>query len=470
MAFLVSLLLFIFILSFLVFIHELGHFLAAKFFKIPVNEFAIGFGPILFSKKYKETNYRLRALPLGGFVSLEGEHSSDNPKGFRSRPFFVKFSVLIAGIFMNFIAAIFLLAFFLVGNNRVFVVPSLTEFEFSNVEKQYSFFPIQFFNVEENRGWENVNEGDIAVEVNDQKINSLSEFQEALDSSRGKNINLTFLDIESLVLKKKSIKIGGFVNNFLPIRIVDVEKNSRSEGKLFKDERIIGINGSFFKQTKDFLEILKRAQGTNAVFHFLEDDGNVTTRNIEIENAKEDGSILEIAFIHDQGIKFESISLSDRNTYFVQYKNNILAPLSFTYDVSIYQVKAIFSLLAESFETGDFEEVSMSVGGPIAVGNVVGEVVRFELFETLAPLIGFISLSLAIFNLLPIPALDGGQIAIITFEALRGKKINDETVNKINFIGFAFLIILSILIFAKDIDQFNIITKLIDQFKNILGK
>ena len=71
--FLISVLKIVILLGFLVFIHELGHFLVAKWCKVKVKEFAIGFGPVLFSKQGKETKYQIRAIPLGGFVSMEGE-------------------------------------------------------------------------------------------------------------------------------------------------------------------------------------------------------------------------------------------------------------------------------------------------------------------------------------------------------------------------------------------------------------
>ncbi len=470
MNFLISLFLFILILGFLVFVHELGHFLAAKISKIPVKEFAIGFGPILFQKKIRETHYRLRALPLGGFVSLEGEQESESPMGFRNRSFGIKFFVLIAGIVMNFITAVILLSIFLSTNNRVFVVPKLTDYTFNNVETQYSYYPIQLFNIEEGRGWENINEDDVVVEIDGEKISSIQEFQNTIDNNRNDILNLTFLNLRTLELDEREVSVGGLVSGYLPIEIIEVRSDSRSYGKLEEGERIVGINSTFFTKKGDFLAMLNEIQGTTAEFIFIDEDNNLSERDIEVEEATEDGSILEVTFIYDEGIEYAPISVSERDTFFVQYKNNIFAPVSFTYDVSIYQVKAIVSLLANSFETGDFEEVSQSVGGPIAVGNVVGEVVRFELFETLIPLTAFISLSLAIFNVLPIPALDGGQIAIAAVEAIRRKQIPDEIVNKINFGGFAFLIILSVLIFAKDIDQFNVITSIVGQVKNVLGK
>lgn len=102
----------VFLLGFLVFIHEGGHFLAAKFCKIKVNEFAIGFGPAIWKKKGKETTYELRLIPLGGFVNLEGEDPKSlekiSEKSFRKASFSKKVLILLAGPAVNIILGLML--------------------------------------------------------------------------------------------------------------------------------------------------------------------------------------------------------------------------------------------------------------------------------------------------------------------------------------------------------------------------
>lgn len=94
------------VLGLIIFVHELGHFTAAKFFKIPVSEFAIGMGPKVFSCDTKNTTYSLRAIPLGGFVNIEGMEEEDNVEnGFSSKPAYARFIVLVAGVMMNFLLA-----------------------------------------------------------------------------------------------------------------------------------------------------------------------------------------------------------------------------------------------------------------------------------------------------------------------------------------------------------------------------
>ena len=97
-------------LGLIIFVHELGHFLTAKLFKMPVSEFSIGMGPQVFSVDTKNTAYSFRAIPIGGYVNIEGmEVGSEVENGFSSKPAYQRFVVLFAGVFMNFLMAFILL-------------------------------------------------------------------------------------------------------------------------------------------------------------------------------------------------------------------------------------------------------------------------------------------------------------------------------------------------------------------------
>jgi len=106
----------ILILGVIILVHEMGHFFAARYFKIPVEEFAIGMGPVLYSYKGKETKYSIRAIPMGGFVNIKGmEVESVVEDGFNSKSKFARFTVLIAGVLVNFI-----FAYILVFGNTIY--------------------------------------------------------------------------------------------------------------------------------------------------------------------------------------------------------------------------------------------------------------------------------------------------------------------------------------------------------------
>ena len=110
----------ILILGIIIFIHELGHFLSAKYFKMPVSEFAIGMGPKLYSYETLETTYSIRAIPIGGFVNIEGmEVESKVENGFNSKSPIERFIVLFAGVFMNFILALVIIYGMVISGGKV---------------------------------------------------------------------------------------------------------------------------------------------------------------------------------------------------------------------------------------------------------------------------------------------------------------------------------------------------------------
>ena len=107
-------------LGLIIFVHELGHFLTAKLFKMPVSEFSIGMGPQVFSVDTKNTAYSFRAIPIGGYVNIEGmEVGSEVENGFSSKPAYQRFIVLFAGVFMNFLMAFILLFAIAKINGRI---------------------------------------------------------------------------------------------------------------------------------------------------------------------------------------------------------------------------------------------------------------------------------------------------------------------------------------------------------------
>lgn len=124
MSFILTIIKVIFLLGFLVFIHESGHFFVAKLCKVKVNEFAIGFGPTIWKKQGKVTKYAIRLIPLGGFVSMEGENQKSTQKGsFSEASVLKRIAIVIAGGFVNIIFAVILfwcLSIYYVGFQNAF--------------------------------------------------------------------------------------------------------------------------------------------------------------------------------------------------------------------------------------------------------------------------------------------------------------------------------------------------------------
>ena len=109
--------------GFLIFIHELGHFLSAKLLDVQVNEFAICMGPVLWQKKKGETTYSLRAIPIGGFCAMEGEdEESDNPRAFPQKSWWRRLIILAAGSCMNFVAGFLAIVLLYTGASAIFAI------------------------------------------------------------------------------------------------------------------------------------------------------------------------------------------------------------------------------------------------------------------------------------------------------------------------------------------------------------
>jgi regulator of sigma E protease len=368
------------IISILVFVHELGHFLAAKLQGIPVKEFAVGFGRRIFSFKRGETTYALRLFPLGGFVELEGEETGE----FRNRPAYQKLIVMLAGVTMNILFAILLLGLYLPKLEYIFSLPAIVEFNFTGVEKQEKAFPLTALEIlDYSAAKGDLDVGESIIGVAGTRFNSFNEFKVLLDENQGKDVEFEFMNMDTLETYNKEVSIG------IPA----------------EDKGTLGV-----------------------LFN-----GGAT----EVSQAG----------------------------YFVKYKPSFLSGVSLTYDIARFELKAIGSLLSNSFKTGDFTEVGENVGGLPAISSQVNQVVELGDLSFLIPLGAIISISLAIFNILPLPALDGGQSLIVVLETIFRRKVPDHIIGKINLAGFIFLIGLALIINVKDLFQFGWVDSVLNIFR-----
>lgn len=377
------------LITVLVFVHELGHFLAAKFFKVDVKEFAVGFGKRLISKKYRGTIYSIRMLPLGGFVDLEGETDSQAPHSFRNIRSYQKIIILSAGVIMNLILATVAMTIFLSNNNYQFTIPSLTEYNFHNTSSVVKAYPL-------------------------------------------------------------------FVSS--------VDENGNSAGQLATEDIIIGINNARFNSYSEFQNLVKDNQGKEVSFEFLNLDNLATnSRNIKVGFANEDGAILNVSLVE---LNRSSATVA-YPAYYLNYPKNITSGLFLTADLTLYIPKSLGGIISNSFRSGNFTELGNSVGSPLQIIDNSNQIVEAGVFEAFIPLAGLLSISLAIFNILPFPALDGGQIVVVIAERIFKRRVPDHILEKINLFGIIFLLSLSGLLIFKDFIQLNVLDKFSELFKNI---
>lgn len=406
----------IFLLGFLVLIHEGGHFLVAKFFGVKVNEFSIGFGKKLFSKQKGETTYSIRMIPLGGFVSMLGEEErSDDERSFSKQSIPKRIAIVAAGGLVNIFFG--LLVYFI-------VLASLGNFASKTIDS-----------VVANYGAENagIMAGDEIVAINGSHVFITKDINSKLEKNGSKNVGLT-------------VKRNGEKKEFT---VTPTEVRSRSLGIYLEGDEGNTTKVSYVFDESPAKDVLKIGDVITAInSEYVENDYELLVNKLN-----ESSGEVNIRYRRD-GKELEAV----------------VTPL----EVSNYYLGVIFRpadkklgtrLYYAWFETGNFAislidnvkniftaKVSINqMMGPIGISKTVA---RTSSFYEFIYLMALISLSLGVTNLLPVPALDGGKILILLIEAIRRKPMKEEMEITIQFIGFALLIGLSIYVGYMDVIRF----------------
>ena len=339
----------IILFSFLIFIHELGHFTFAKAFGVQVNEFSLFMGPAIWKKQRGETLYAVRCIPIGGYCAMEGEDGdSENPRAFSNAVWWKRFIILVAGAAMNFITGVVMIGIFLAPNKN-YILPQV-----SVVEENCAFADY-------------IQPGDTIVALDGEKIYVNSDFSLLMSLNAG--------DIHDLTIRR-----NGEIMEY---------KNINMEMREFPD-----------------------------------DDGN---------------PVLRYGF---------SFSLAE-STPGLWAKT--------TWKTSVDTVRLVRLSLKMLF-TG--QAGLRDVTGPVGIVQQMSNVAEasgsvWYAFLNLLYFGGFIAINLAVMNLLPIPALDGGRVVGLLLtaavEGITRKKVNPNVEGYIHGVGMLLLLALMAVIMFKDI-------------------
>lgn len=323
----------------IILIHEFGHFISAKMFKIIVNEFSIGMGPKLFQKKMGETVYSIRAFPIGGYVSMEGEDNvSDSPRAFCNQKAWKRLVVVSAGAILNLLLG-FLLVFSIILPRETIGTNTIGSFRENSISQ----------------------ESGLKVSDKIKKVNGKTVFVEN--------------DIVNFILSSESNKIDFVVNrNGKDIVLEDVE---------FKTEKVEG------------------AEKEQLYIDFL-------------VNGKENSFLNSIDY-------------------------------SFRYSISLGRTVWLSFIDLLTGKVG-FDQLS----GPVGVGEVVGQAIKYG-FVNVLNLMALLSINIGIFNLLPLPALDGGRIFFIFVEMIFRKPINKKYEGYVHLVGIILLLTLMVTVTFNDL-------------------
>ena len=410
-SFLIAAIKIIILLGFLILIHEAGHFTVAKLCKVKVNEFAIGFGPTIWKKQGRETKYALRLIPLGGFVSMEGEDErSEDDRSFSKASIPKRMAIVIAGATVNIIFAI-VVYFVLITTNGTYV---------SNVVNE----TIDGYAA----GQIGIQSGDEIIEINGKKTKSQKDINEVISESNGEEVNIKVnRDGQIIEYNTKPTEVpikttGIYLDD--SAKIITVEKGSSSERSgVQKNDELIKINDVEINGDPNKAVELINEKGLNTMILTVERGG----QQIQIELTP------DYTLTYYLGVNLQLAP----DTFWNRCINGGMQTAEFLTSI-VDNLKQLF--------TGQVGVDQMM--GPVGISEVIAKTdgVR-EFFQMMA----LISLSLGVTNLLPIPALDGGKLLILIIEAIRRKPLKQETEINIQLLGFSILIALSLYVSYNDI-------------------
>jgi regulator of sigma E protease len=437
---LITVLSFAFVLGVLVFVHELGHFLAAKRVGIRVLKFQLGFNPTIFSVQRGDTEYSIGALPLGGYVKMAGDNPDEGVTGasdeFLSKSKWERFQVLIMGPVMNLALAVLLTAGVLyVGAERFayedkpVVVGTVTK---DSPAARAGFQP-----------------GDRVLAINDKEIPTWEDFYLAVGTHPNRELSIRFE--RDGVQQNKSVtpepstrqsrfEIGdvGLQPNVHPhIRLIRSGEAAERAG-LKANDVVLAINGDIITFSSDLKEAIVKRPEEQITMSILREGQPMT---VVATPARRDGG------------GFLGIDIADET---VSIKPGLLGAARMSVERNVEYAGLIFQTIWGLLTR---ETSPKQLMGPVAMAQLSGESAQLGIIALFA-LMAQISLNLGLLNLLPIPILDGGHIFIMAIEGLFRRDFSIRVKEKMLMAGFAVLITLMVTVIYNDLTRISWIERL----------
>ncbi|QOR68591.1 RIP metalloprotease RseP [Cytobacillus suaedae] len=411
---------FIIIFGALVFFHELGHLMLAKRAGILCREFAIGFGPKVFSFKKNETVYTIRLLPIGGFVRMAGE----DPEVIEVKP---GYNIGIQLDNQGKVNKIILNNKDKHPNARIIEVEQadlehdlfITGYEEGNDEQ------LQRFEVSD-RAFFVVDEQETQIAPYSRQFSSKTLTQRTLAIAAGPAMNFVLAFFIFLTI---GILQGTFVNE--PILGELTKDGSALEAGLKQGDVVTSIEGTSVDSWNDVVEIIQKNPDQEINFSIVRDG---QTMQIPVTP--------DIREIEGKSIGIIGVYKPMEKSFVGAIKNGFVETYLWTKEILVGLGKLV---------TGQFSIDMLS--GPVGIYDMTDEVAQSGIYY-LMRWAAILSINLGIVNLLPIPALDGGRLLFFAVEAVRGKPIDRHKEGMVHFIGFALLMLLMLVVTWNDIQRF----------------
>lgn len=428
-------------LSLLVAIHEFGHFIMARVFKIRVEKFYIFFDPwfSLFKKKWGDTEYGIGWLPLGGYVKIAGmiDESMDLEQmkapvqqwEFRAKPAWQRFLVMIAGVFMNVLLALVIYTGIRYTNGESYMANDDIKwgYEFNEAGKKLGFV-----------------DGDMVVAIDGEKIDDVNEIRSKLlltkedrsvDIIRNGQPQNIVVPFESLLEMRRNREFADLYQPRVPFIIDTVSYASAAEAGLMVGDEVVAFNGA-------------ANLGAQKIMAMLNEQFKGDTVNLTVARS---GETLDLR-----------VPVNDDGRIGVVLKRDVFQPRTKSYTL-LQAIPAGISLVGETIadywlqlklifqpKTKMYEEL----GGFIAIGQIFPSEWDWLRFWSMT---AFLSIMLAVLNILPIPGLDGGHALFTLWEMVTGRKPSEKFLEVMQYIGFA--ILLALVIYSNGNDIYRLFTK-----------
>jgi regulator of sigma E protease len=423
------------VLGFMILIHEFGHYAVAKLLGARVEVFSIGFGKRLLGFRRGDTDYRVSAIPLGGYVKMSGENPMDertgDPGEFLSHPRWHRFLIAIAGPSMNILLAIGLLTFVYMVHYEYPAVldePAVIGWVLPDTPAAKAGIQIgdRIARLDgiENPTWK---------QVDPKEALSPNQPLDVTIERAGKSFDKTIVPEAYGV---NQMGFAGWVPKEPSVTITDLEKGMPAEkaGIQVGDE-ILTVDGQPIPAVEAMIETLKRTQGKPI---------EITVRRHGQEKTFTMQPIL--ADIPGQREQRYRVGISS-----LQMKVSSL-PLAAAFGKSIEQNKEGSLLILELVQKMIQRKISIrTIEGPIGIGRAAGEAATEKGWTPLMALTAAISLNLGIFNLLPIPILDGGVILLLFVESIMRRDISLQIKERIYQAAFVFLVLFAVMVIYNDL-------------------
>lgn len=440
------------ILSILVFVHELGHFLAAKLCKVPVEAFSIGFGKPILKKKIGETEYRLSPIPFGGYVKMVGDEGTLNNSGFNSHPIWQRALIAFAGPAFNFIFAFLILLFIFARDQRVY------DFQVNTTVGAIDPLSVSkgIFQV-----------GDSLVSINGKEVKSwydinraFRRFDDSYKVAFYRNGSLQEATFEIPLPKKGENEIkesGLYPQSPVDIQFIDSTLTAAKAG-LKVGDTLLTINGeaatSFTilqynvrdaaKDTSSFPVTLKRGEDTLSVM--LTPGFMPRVKNKMFGFAKPDTTwIPRVGLGHGYG-------------NFTVEKATVKRTLKMSTKVFLHTSEDVFILLNPK----KLVKLLRYMSGPIGIIQTSGKMAEQGGLGTILYMLMLLSINLGILNLLPLVITDGGILFFLLIEAIRKKPVSMEKQELLTKIFFVLFLSLFLFVTFNDIRNYSRNEKIIE--------